>query len=336
MKKTVIWDLWGGGLNSLRSALRESKQLSNFLVYTFDIVPKSNNFNNIVFDLATDNIEQKFDKLIKSGKIEKPDYIICSPLCQSFSIAMQSISNLKDSKGKYFSGNPHHYWNYETKKICRWPRNKNIKWNGFSGNSYPNGSKSVPKYVSELGERCCQNAIKLICYFQPKCWYIENPAKSMMWKYIYYNLGFESGRVHIAHYSAYDKSFSKKPTGFLSNVNLKLEKSSAAANVLQISKNEYVLTLSGACKDKIKDERRRKQIEEKLSKKFNKKIIVKIVYKKNSMERSKVPSKLLISIINQFKNYQGKHNKFKCKKFSLTPYSNKPKKIDEMVKEVII
>lgn len=154
--------------------------------------------------------------------------------------------------------------------------------------------------------------------------------------YIYHNLGFKSGKLSVAHYSAYDKSFSKKPTGFLSNVSLKLKKSNGSANILQISENKYVLTLSGACKDNTKDEKRRKLIEEKLSKKLNKNVRVSIIYKKNSMERSKVPSKLLLEIINQFQNYQDKHNKFKCKKFSLTPYSSKPKKIDEMVKEVII
>ena len=55
------------------------------------------------------------------------------------------------------------------------------------------GRKQVPKYVGELGERCIQNVIKILCYFKPKNYYIENPASSLIWKYIKYNLGFTNG-----------------------------------------------------------------------------------------------------------------------------------------------
>lgn len=136
---------------------------------------------------------------------------------------MRSVSTLKDKKGHAFSGNPHHYWNYETKKVEVWPSHKNIKWNGFSGNSYPGGRKTVPKFVGELGERCIQNVVRIICYFQPKYYYIENPATSLIWKYIRSNLDFD-GFLNVAHYSAYDQDFSRKPTGFLSNIKLKLLK----------------------------------------------------------------------------------------------------------------
>jgi len=98
-----------GGMNSLRQALKNHHLLENYCVYTFDIVPKSNGFKNIVIDLAQDQLIVKLNQLIKNKIIKKPDIIVCSPLCQSFSVAMQSISTLKDKNEEFFSGNPHHY-----------------------------------------------------------------------------------------------------------------------------------------------------------------------------------------------------------------------------------
>lgn len=52
MAKKVIWDLMGGGCNSLRKALKTKHILNKYDVYTFDIVKQSNGFNNIVLDLS--------------------------------------------------------------------------------------------------------------------------------------------------------------------------------------------------------------------------------------------------------------------------------------------
>ncbi|MBQ6970545.1 hypothetical protein IJQ19_03075 [bacterium] len=99
----------GGGCNSLRLALQKSNLKKYFKVYTFDIVKKSNGFKNIVFDLSADNIVKKLNKKIDANEIKRPDILISSSLCQSFSLAMRSISTLRDKGGNYFSGNPHHF-----------------------------------------------------------------------------------------------------------------------------------------------------------------------------------------------------------------------------------
>ena len=52
MYKKVIWDLMGGGCNSLRKALKAKHILNKYNVYTFDIVKKSNGFKNIILDLS--------------------------------------------------------------------------------------------------------------------------------------------------------------------------------------------------------------------------------------------------------------------------------------------
>ena len=317
----------GGGCNSLRLALSKSNIKKYFYVYTFDIIQKSNGFKNIVFDLSTDNIIKKLNCRIKKNKIKKPNIIVSSSLCQSFSLAMRSISTLKDKRtGNYFSGNPHHFWNYNKKRVEIWPKD-DIKWNGFCGNSYPNGRGSVPKYVAELGERCIQNIIKILCYFKPQNYYIENPANSLIWKYIKYNLGFTSGFKNIAHYSAYDKNFSKKPTCFLSNINLQLKKlKNCQMSLKKINDKNYFLILSGACKNKKLDEQRRLNAEKKLMKKYGQKINVSIKYKQNAMARSHIPSTLIRDILTKFlaNNKENNENIYKSFNFSLTKWTKRP------------
>lgn len=252
---------------------------------------------------------------------------------------MQSRSTLKvpGKENKFFTGNPHHYWDYNKKHVLTWP--DNVKWNGFSGNSYPNGSNSVPRNVAILGERCIQNIFNIFYRYKPKHWYIENPAKSLMWKFIRYNIKFKKGHMNIAHYSAYDDNFSKKPTCFLSDINLKLKhtKSWSRPAIKKINENNYTIILSGACKDNKKDELKRKRIELQLQEKYrNKNISVKISYRKNAMERSEIPSNLLVDIINKFeknKNYCTYFNNKKQKKVELSKWVNKKPNISKMVKK---
>ena len=289
----------GGGCNSLRKALKAKHILNKYNVYTFDIVKKSNGFKNIILDLSKPYIYIYIDKLLKDKKIKKPDFIISSPLCQSFSVAMQSKSTLKvpNKNNQYFTGNPHHYWDFDRNKILTWPNN--VKWNGFSGNSYPKGSNSVPKNIAILGERCIQNVLNILYRYKPKHWYIENPEKSLIWKFIRYNMNFKKGCRNIAHYSAYNDNFSKKPTCFLSDIDLKLKhvKSWSKPAIKKIDKHNYAIILSGACKDNKRDELKRERIESELREKLkSKNITVKILYKKNSMDRSEIPCELLIDL----------------------------------------
>jgi site-specific DNA-cytosine methylase len=65
-----------------------------------------------------ENICEHFVKLIKDKIIKKCDYIVASPNCQSFSVAMQSISTHKSKNGNFFSGNPHRYFDHEKGLVC--------------------------------------------------------------------------------------------------------------------------------------------------------------------------------------------------------------------------
>lgn len=252
---------------------------------------------------------------------------------------MQSKSTLKvpGSDNEYFTGNPHHYWDCNKNKVLTWP--KDVKWNGFSGNSYPYGSNSVPKNVAILGERCIQNIFNIFYRYKPQHWYIENPEKSLIWKFIRHNIGFKKGHMNVAHYSAYNDNFSKKPTCFLSDINLKLKhsKSWSRPAIKQIDNNNYLIILSGACKDNNKDEAKRKRIEKELQlKNKNNNISVKISYRKNAMERSEIPCELLVDIIKKFNNnkyYCTYFNTKKQKKIKLSKWADKKPDINNMVEK---
>jgi hypothetical protein len=78
MKKIIVWDLFGGGQNSVFSSLKEKHLTKKYEVYTFDITPSTRKHHYKV-DLAQDNICEVFKKY------PKPDIITSSTLCQSFS-----------------------------------------------------------------------------------------------------------------------------------------------------------------------------------------------------------------------------------------------------------
>ncbi len=77
MNKKIIWDLFGGGIGSVRKALNQDE----YKIYTFDILNTLQ--DTIIMDWSQDNIIEVFERL----QLPKPDYIIASPPCNSFSRA---------------------------------------------------------------------------------------------------------------------------------------------------------------------------------------------------------------------------------------------------------
>ncbi len=209
--KKVIWDLFGGLNGSLGLAIG----YEDYDIYTIDILPKTKDGReNIVIDLATGTY---FDLKEELDKLPKPDIIAASPMCNSFSTA-------SGMKGSGASG-----WEYvldengeRTEKIYIRPRehfeNSRLKY-----------ENAFPKAV--LGERAIINTIEIIQEYKPKYWYIENPRGSLIWKYIEGNLGFNKGIKNLAHYLAYDEDYFKKPTIFLSNINLNLKTTKEKAKI---------------------------------------------------------------------------------------------------------
>ena len=84
-----------------------------------------------------------------------------------------------------------------------------------------------------------------------KYWVIENPATSKIWEFINENVKLE-GFKNKAYYNAYNIEFTKKPTIFFSNLELKLK----LDNIKQIRKWEETsgyITRSSIPKELLKD-----------------------------------------------------------------------------------
>lgn len=71
----IVWDLFGGGQNSVYEALKDNPQYD---VYTFDVTEPTR-AKQYVLDLSNDNVLEELDKY------PQPEIIVASPLCQSFS-----------------------------------------------------------------------------------------------------------------------------------------------------------------------------------------------------------------------------------------------------------
>ena len=196
----IVWDLFGGGQNSVYNALKDNP---NYTVYTFDITEPAHEHQYHI-DLSQDNIVDKFKDY------PKPDIIVASPLCQSF-------SNILTVKGGGTVG-----WTFKDNQLVfrteddfkehksGWTKNLNYERQHF---------------LAELGKKCIDNVLKLIDYYEPRLWYIENPATSLMWYYLEHNQADWCKKHNLiknkACYGLYG-FLTNKPTVFASNTWLNL------------------------------------------------------------------------------------------------------------------
>ena len=205
--KLIVWDLFGGGQNSVYLSLKEANRLDFYDVYTFDITEPIHD-QQFKIDLAQDHIVEKFKQF------PKPDIIVASPLCQSFSCVL----NMKGGGTCFWKFNEDH-----TKLIERSVNEFEALKSGFTKNL----KADVQLFIKRLGQKCIDNTIALIQHYQPRYWYIENPKQSLMWKYIQLNRSdwFDPLKYYLNE-TSYGKYgyFTTKATIFLSNVPMNLLK----------------------------------------------------------------------------------------------------------------
>lgn len=206
-KKTVIWDLFGGGQNSVYYALKSANLLDSYDIYTFDITEPMHN-QQFHLDLSKSHIVDEFKKY------PKPDIIVASPLCQSFSCVL----NMK--------GGGTCFWKLDNEKkmlVERSVKEFNDLKNGFTKHL----DAKTQLFIKRLGKKCIDNVLRLINYYKPKVWYIENPKHSLMWKYLELNNAKFCKKWNAtkneASYGKYG-FLTTKATYFLSNIKLDLIK----------------------------------------------------------------------------------------------------------------
>lgn len=224
--KKIIWCLFDDANGSWNKFSREREK-----EHYISIGINNNDWDNYYkIDLSIQN-----DTLITElEKLPKPDIIVASPPCESWSIADNQRRLWRKQVGRMIE-----VFTYQDEL-----ENRKIFNNG-KRDYYKQWKTTLNGISTILG------TLKIIDYFKPKYWVIENPATSKIWEFINENVKLE-GFKNKAYYNAYNIEFTKKPTIFFSNLELKLK----LDNIKQIRKWEEAsgyITRSSIPKELLKD-----------------------------------------------------------------------------------
>ena len=218
MQKMTVWALFDSGNGSYTKGVKtlNSSGEADIDIYPIgiDIEHKNNHFINLNLAdysrLFGDNT--LFDTL---DKLPKPDLIIASPPCESWSNASAMCDGNACWKQEDLSDSL-----FEPKRVA-------------SMFTILNDCVYDIEYLIFLydlqfmkrvnGELCAFNTIEIIKRYNPKYFIIENPASGRLWKYIEDVMDFKLPYLNITRYNNYDYPL-QKPTKFASNIDLKLKK----------------------------------------------------------------------------------------------------------------
>ena len=195
--KKIIWALYDDGNMSWYNSDYDK---SKYRVISIGINDHSNLDDYYQIDLRLSN-----ENLIKQlSELPKPDIIVASPPCESWSIAdnqqrlFRKIENIKDfNVVTFFTKEQIEHNNYVM--------GKNRQRDYF---------KQFRTMLIGMDTSMCLELI--IKSFKPQIWIIENPQTSKIWDWLRAttNIG---GYKNVAYYNNYDSNRTKKPTIFYSN-----------------------------------------------------------------------------------------------------------------------
>lgn len=216
MPKIVVWSLFDSGNGSYAKVFNKYPNIDN---YSIGIDRQNKNRQNknahfIELDLSDYSYIFGEDNLIKTlDKFPKPDIIIASPPCESWSVASamkhgNACWKQETAGGLFQMGRP----------LSRFTIRDFDDYNGYQ--FYPDR-----QLITRInGELTIFNTIKIIKTYKPYIYIIENPAYSRIWDYIDTILGFRDLKYeNLTFYNNYNDWEIKKPTKFASNINLKLK-----------------------------------------------------------------------------------------------------------------
>lgn len=213
-KKMVIWALFDSGNGCYAQA---AKKFKNIDIYPIGIDIERKNSHFIELNLA--DYSRLFGKSVlfqSLDQLPKPDVILASPPCESFSVA-----------SAMWGGNA--CWKQEMSEGSRFViRNK-------KDYDVPQVKRQHFRYEKSFfnrinGELCIYNTIEIIKRYEPKVYVIENPLSSRIWSYISSVLDFQIPYDNPTYYGNYGYPV-KKPTKFKSNIELGLKYENYRAGV---------------------------------------------------------------------------------------------------------
>ena len=210
----IAWALFDSGNGSYTKGVKDlnDKGLCDIEIYPIgiDIERKNNHFINLNLAdygrLFGDNT--LFETL---DKLPKPDLIIASPPCESWSNA--SAMDRGNACWKQERGDGLFEPQIPLSKFT-------VRYASDFENYQFHPDKQFMKRIN--GELCAFNTVEIIKRYKPKFWIIENPAYGRLWEYIEVVLGFKLPYENYTRYNNYGYPV-KKATCFRGNINLNLK-----------------------------------------------------------------------------------------------------------------
>lgn len=213
----IVWALFDSGNGSYTKGIEElnEKGLCNIEVYPIgiDIEKRNNHFINL--NLA--DYSRLFGDNTLFGtldKLPKPDLIIASPPCESWSNASAMTGGNACWKQEDLSDS---LFIPQKEASMFTIRNASDYEEAYINYKY---DRQFMKRIN--GELCAFNTIEIIKRYNPKYFIIENPASGRLWKYIEDVMDFKLPHLNLARYNNYDYPL-QKPTKFASNIDLGLK-----------------------------------------------------------------------------------------------------------------
>ena len=209
-----VWALFDSGNGSYFKSAQKFDEIEIYPV-GLDIENKNDHFINLNLAdysyLFGNNI--LFDTL---DQLPKPDLIIASPPCESWSMA----SALRGGNAS---------WKREDLSDSLFvPQKEASPFTIRSRTDYleaHNNLKYDRQFIKRVnGELTIFNTIQIIERYMPKYFIIENPATSKIWEYMKDIIGFNIPYENLTRYNNYDYPL-QKPTKFGSNIFLDLDRS---------------------------------------------------------------------------------------------------------------
>lgn len=200
----VIWALFDSGNGCYKQVGDTMNEVEVYSV-GLDIENKNSHFlhQNLADYGRLFGDKSLWDKL---DTLPKPDLIIASPPCESWSIASAMYEGNACWKRESLND-----WVENTKEASPFTVRDIADYDGYQYNPLTQALKRIN------GELCTLNLTEIIRRYQPKYWIIENPELSKIWEYMPRVLGFEIPFVNRLKYSNYGYDIDK-PTRFSGNI----------------------------------------------------------------------------------------------------------------------
>ena len=213
--KITVWALFDSGNGCYSKGMEELKKEKGIEVEIFSVgidIENKNKHNFINLNLADNSQFFGENKIFNElDKLPKPDLIIASPPCESWSVA----SSMKNGNA---------CWKQEKLEDCLFtPQTELSRFTIRNNRDYANYQFKYEKSFRNRinGELCIFNTIQIIKKYKPTFYIIENPAFGRIWDYITEVVGFELEFKNFVRYSNYDYPL-QKPTRFSGNIELNL------------------------------------------------------------------------------------------------------------------